>query len=169
MISKWYKNRRGKIAFMSVCLFCDSSSGALHLLSRNWPLHQGLKQGQALEGAWHQPVDHYWNDKATAHLPGVTPLTHIHHNYITLYKMNMITGYQSLMNFCFGSLKDTKRWWMDGWMDGWMSEFNITFIWVRPYRQTGATVMRWTALVAEMKLFSNITEGDWTKVQRLGA
>ena len=45
---------------------------------------------------------------------------------------------------------------MDGWMDGWMREFNATFALVRPNRQTGTTVMEQKALVARMKLPSNM-------------
>ena len=38
----------------------------------------------------------------------------------------------------------------------WMREFNATFAQVRPNRQAGTTVMRWTALVARMKFPSNM-------------
>ena len=41
-------------------------------------------------------------------------------------------------------------------MDGWMREFNVTFAKVRPNRQAGTTVMRPTALLARMKLPSNM-------------
>ena len=43
-----------------------------------------------------------------------------------------------------------------GCQDGWMREFNVTFASVRPNRQAGTTVMRRTALVARMKLPSNM-------------
>ena len=45
---------------------------------------------------------------------------------------------------------------LDGWMDGWMDELNVTFTKVRPIRQAETTVMRRMALVARMKLPSNM-------------
>ena len=57
-----------------------------------------------------------------------------------------------------------------GWMDACMREFYITFIFVRPDRPAGTTVMRRVALVARMKLPSNMAApGTEHKVQRLGA
>ena len=38
-----------------------------------------------------------------------------------------------------------------------MRDFNVTFTWVRPNRQTGTTVMSRMALVARMKLLANIS------------
>ena len=43
-------------------------------------------------------------------------------------------------------------------MEGWMGEFNVTFAWVRPNRQAGTMAMRQMALVARMKLSSNMAE-----------
>ena len=48
------------------------------------------------------------------------------------------------------------RGWMDRWMDEWMGEFNITFTKIRHNRQAGTLVMTWMALVARMKLPSNM-------------
>ena len=46
---------------------------------------------------------------------------------------------------------------MTSWIPhGWMREFNATFAWVRPNRQARTTVMRWMALVARIKLPSNM-------------
>ena len=41
-------------------------------------------------------------------------------------------------------------------MDGWIREFDITFVYIRSIKQSGTTVMRKDALVAWMKLSSNM-------------
>ena len=46
--------------------------------------------------------------------------------------------------------------WTDGWKDGWIREFNVTFALVSSNRQTGTMVMMQTALMARMKLPSNM-------------
>ena len=48
-----------------------------------------------------------------------------------------------------------------------MREFNVTFAWVRPNRRTGTTVMMQVALVARIKLPSNMV-APWIEPAFIG-
>ena len=80
-------------------------------------------------------------------------------NYSELSCCSFCLSLFSLLSFChfiFSESKLSVRGCTGGWMDGWMREFTITSAKLRPNRQPGTTVMMWMALVARMKLPSNM-------------